>query len=166
MGSPSLRTFKNKIHKAKMEAASFPIRRLFQVTEAARHPGRGKAHSRAGKHRCPLSRPRLCPSQAARRTWQVLALPVIMRILGIAETGGRGWGDGNEQDYPPTLHHPSARKLELQIVFAGVTKVELADSCGPAQEGLEQAGAGGSGPALLQIPERLPGGQEPGWAGM
>lgn len=45
MGSPSLRTFKNKIHKAKMEAASFPIRRLFQVTEAARHPGRGKAHS-------------------------------------------------------------------------------------------------------------------------
>ena len=45
MGSPSLRTFKNRIHKAKMEAASFPIRRLFQVTEAARHPGREKAQS-------------------------------------------------------------------------------------------------------------------------
>lgn len=54
----------------------------------------------------------------------------------------------------------------MRLSSPGVTKFELADSCGPAQWGLEQAGAGGSGPALRQIPERLPGGQEPGWAGL
>lgn len=34
----------------------------------------------------------------------------------------------------------------MRLSSPGVTKFELADSCGPAQWGLEQAGAGGSGP--------------------
>ena len=57
MGSPSLRTFRNRIDRAEMEAASLSreevqIRRLFQVNEAGRHWGAEKPSARAGKHQC------------------------------------------------------------------------------------------------------------------
>lgn len=52
MGSPSLRTFRNRIDRAEMAAASLMwgwgrvlIRQLLQVTEAGRPPGHGKARS-------------------------------------------------------------------------------------------------------------------------
>lgn len=66
MGSPSLRTFRNRIDRAEMEAASLigeevQIRRLFQVNEAGRHWGAEKPSAGAGMYQClprlPGSRP-------------------------------------------------------------------------------------------------------------
>lgn len=100
MGSPSLRTFRNRIDRAEMEAASLSgeevqIRRLFQVTEAGRHWGARKSlQPQQGSVNASLISSARCPSRGVRRTWRVLVLPRVMGILGIQEmkAGGRGGG--------------------------------------------------------------------------
>lgn len=95
MGSPSLRTFRNRIVGAEMKAASLrgeevQVRRLFR---SPRRPSLGlgvggaveKPAAGAGQHQCPPSPPRRSAPPRNQRTPRVLVLSRIMGISGIRE---------------------------------------------------------------------------------
>lgn len=136
MGSPSLRTFLNRIVRAEMQAASLRSAAFFRSPRpAGTHPGLGKARGPGREAPLPsLTSSVLCPSESTEN----LAGPSSAQNYGDFKDlrgGGGGWGNGMNT----TTHRPSTKptipwlrkKLELWVLSSQVgTTVELADSCG------------------------------------